>query len=418
MAGDVAQNQSLSLSWCCTLLAVIVSGLAPAPAVAETVGTNQESGREFAGGPYCGVYSVYAALRTLGVELRFEDLLKHEYIGSYDGSTARELKRAVEDFGAHAQVIEGLRGACLRGSSSPIILHVRRPGLKTSFAHWVLFLGVQDGLARVVDPPATVQLMPFAELLAVWDGTGIVVSRETQSVSRLLAVAWIDQGTLLLLVVAVLGLIRIGSTRGSPVRSIRQLPPSCLGKEASVVTQHHLAPTATPAASGYANSRLLWRDGLLRLGGRFAALTLVAVGIAITCHLSMPDGFFANGVAVALAAGRHLEPEFRTVSVNDVDALLNAEDVAFLDARYPRDFRSNHLPGAINLPVYAGPGSRTAILDKLSTKTRIIVYCQSRDCPWAKSLASDIVLRGYPDVRLFPGGINEWEQHRQSIDRP
>jgi rhodanese-related sulfurtransferase len=132
----------------------------------------------------------------------------------------------------------------------------------------------------------------------------------------------------------------------------------------------------------------------------------------------MPDGFFANGVAVALAAGRHLEPELRTVSVDDVDTLLNTEGVVFLDARYPRDFRASHLPGAVNLPVYSGPGSRTAILDKLPTRTRIIVYCQSTGCTWAKSLASDIVLRGYQDVRLFPGGINEWEQHRQSIDRP
>ena len=108
----------------------------------------------------------------------FEDFLKPAYVGSYNGSTLGELRQAVRSHGGYAEAMEQLTAASLQASSHPIILHVRRPGHNAPYAHWVLFLGVEQGKARIVDPPTAVQLIPFADLLSLWDGVGLVVSRE------------------------------------------------------------------------------------------------------------------------------------------------------------------------------------------------------------------------------------------------
>lgn len=98
---------------------------------------------EIAGGPYCGVYCAYAALRTLGLPVDFEQLLQPEFVGSYQGSTLGELRAAILHFGADAKPMYGMTASFLRSSTHPVILHVRRPGKGMPFQHWVLFLGVE-----------------------------------------------------------------------------------------------------------------------------------------------------------------------------------------------------------------------------------------------------------------------------------
>lgn len=50
-------------------------------------------------GPYCGVYSVYGALVSLGLAEGLDpaSLLQTKYVGSSDGSTMAELQQAVHD---------------------------------------------------------------------------------------------------------------------------------------------------------------------------------------------------------------------------------------------------------------------------------------------------------------------------------
>lgn len=323
---------------------------------------------ETSGGPYCGVYSVYAALRSLDVQLRFEDLLEPKYVGSHFGSSLGELKQAVADFGAHAEAMEGLTASALRGSQHPIILHVRRPGLKTPYAHWILFLGVEGDKARIVDPPHEVQLLPFAELLSLWDGVGLVVSREPVQTWPVRAAAWFEQGVFLLLVAALLGAARFATGGASTARR-----PSV-----------------------------------------FPALLLLAVGLAAVSHLVHDEGFFRNRSAVAQVVGRHFEPRLPSLSVAEVESMLGQPDVTVIDARYPNAYKHGHLSGAVNLPIYAGLVERADVLAAVKPTDRVVVYCQSENCPWGEVIASDLVFRGYHKVSLFPGGWNAWKQHEQS----
>ena len=63
-----------------------------------------------------------------------------------------------------------------------MILHFRSTSASRDFNHWVAFLGVDGnvsgGRARIIDLPHQLALIPFAELLAKWNGTAIVISQE------------------------------------------------------------------------------------------------------------------------------------------------------------------------------------------------------------------------------------------------
>src|SRR5437773_12006749 len=89
-------------------------------------------------GPYCGIYCVYAAAKYFGRQIQFVSLARPEYVGSKEGSTATELKRAAEDHALHAEVLANLTTDALRQSPYPMVLHVRRGLSSEKYDHWLL----------------------------------------------------------------------------------------------------------------------------------------------------------------------------------------------------------------------------------------------------------------------------------------
>jgi rhodanese-related sulfurtransferase len=322
---------------------------------------------ETSGGPYCGIYCLYAAFETLGIEVPFESLLRGEYVGSFQGSSLEELRRAAADHGAHALPLKAMTASSLRAADQPLILHVRRPGYQSTYAHWVLFLGVEDGKARILDPPNGVDMMPFAELLALWDGTGLMVSREPVNGWSVRAGGWLELGVLC--AVAVFGVALFRSLVRKSSRSMSRL----------------IAETAL--------------------------FIVLPVALAVLVHSVHDEGFLRNRSAVAEVVGVHFEPDVPELSLPDVLRLLKTPNVSVVDARFPRAYAAGHLPGAKNLPVYAGLPERSRLLAELPPEGPVIVYCQSEYCPWGKMVASDLVLRGRRDVYVFRDGWAGWAEH-------
>lgn len=333
------------------------------------------------GGPYCGVYSLYAALRSQRIDVQFEALLQNKYVGSAIGSNLAELQSAATDFGAYGLPLQGLTATALRASSYPIVLHVRRPGKDTQFLHWVLYLGTEGENARILDPPDEVMLLPFAQLMSLWDGLGLVVSKEPVATASLLWPSWIEHAVLLL----VAGLL---------VRGVFML--------------FHWGPKNRTAGSVTTTCP---SGGAIR-----RTLGLVVALMLLTCiyHLLIPEGFFLNRVALAEVAARHFEPRFPEVSVSEVAEMLGRSNVTLVDARMPRDYRSGHLPNAVNISITAGMHEKEQKYANIDSESFIIVYCQSKGCQWSHAVGSDLVFRGFDHVAIFRGGWVEWEEHERS----
>jgi len=125
----------------------------------------------------------------------------------------------------------------------------------------------------------------------------------------------------------------------------------------------------------------------------------------------MMSGLFAVTASLALAkdmtAGDFKQEAFEnitTISVEDTKALFDKGGVVFLDVRGEKEYRSGHIPGAMNIPrglLEFVIGNK--IPDKNAT---IVVYCKSggRSC-----LASNtLVNMGYKNIKNMDGGWKAW----------
>ena len=77
-------------------------------------------------------------------------------------------------------------------------------------------------------------------------------------------------------------------------------------------------------------------------------------------------------------------------------------------------FADAHLPGAINIP--------PALVDRLVDEavpdraTSIVVYC-SRSSRSSQIVARRLLELGYPHVRVYPDGKEDWVEHGLPVDR-
>ena len=137
---------------------------------------NPSSKHRRSSGVYCGIYCLYAVMKLSNIDVNCGKLLKPEYIGSPQGSSLAELKKAAEDNGLHAAAVSKLTVKELRQSPYPVILHVKSAPDKKQYDHYELFLKTKDGQALLYDPPQPARLVPFYQLAPRWDGIGLIVS--------------------------------------------------------------------------------------------------------------------------------------------------------------------------------------------------------------------------------------------------
>ena len=120
---------------------------------------------------------------------------------------------------------------------------------------------------------------------------------------------------------------------------------------------------------------------------------------------------FAGAVLVSLlmlsvlAAGL-ASAERGDISVDEAYQRLQErpDEITLLDVRIAATYDSEHIPGAINIPVKELEGR----LDELDPSKEIIVYCQVGG---SSAIAADILVQnGFEDVYSITGGINAWKQ--------
>ncbi len=94
-------------------------------------------------------------------------------------------------------------------------------------------------------------------------------------------------------------------------------------------------------------------------------------------------------------------------------SLFQAEDLfstgaLFLDSREREKFLQGRIFGALSFP-FEGEHD-PAVLDTLDApwERTLVVYCDGSECRSSVNLAKALHDRGYPDIRVFFGGWEEW----------
>ena len=98
------------------------------------------------------------------------------------------------------------------------------------------------------------------------------------------------------------------------------------------------------------------------------------------------------------------------INLDDARMKFQSDETIFLDSRYPEDYKSGHIKGAINFPYEEFEEYSSQVLPKLSFDKEIITYCDGSECETSLLLALELRDMGYKNVKVFFGGWSEWQK--------
>jgi rhodanese-related sulfurtransferase len=324
--------------------------------------------------PYCGINSLYICLDSLGIETQFEDFISTRFVGTRNGSSAKELIEAAKHFGAHAEVFSNLTQAELYRIKQPMILHIRSTWENDGYNHWVAFFGFVGHHVRILDHPSPLQNMALAELLANWDGTAIVISKEPVETTF---VYWSKFDLVLLF--ATLFCVFYYCNAIFKIRSTEE------------------------EVSG--------RRKYICLVSQSGGLVISAIVVGVIYHFLSPIGFLQNPTAVAEVTRRHYSAEIPSISLDELEIeMKETNPPLLLDVRREVDFQYGSIPKAVSLSVNSSLPERQQVLKETQKSQRILVFCQSQYCGYANEIAKFLKFNGYENIAIYRGGYREWSE--------
>jgi rhodanese-related sulfurtransferase len=337
----------------------------------NTVSGNSKTQQKSSGG-YCGIYCLYGAMKALGVNVDPNDLMRPEYIGSVQGSSLAELKKAAEAHGLYARPVTHLTTRDLRGLSCPVILHIKSAPTKKRYDHYELFIGTRQGQALIYDPPAPAELSPFWTLAPRWDGSGLLISDKP---------------------------IRLSTVFG-PAR--RQFAV-CTGIAAAIVLAARCGRRRLVGCLAAASRR----QTLLLSLGQCTVLTLAAISCGFAYHYINDEGFIARRQATTWIQEAYQANFIPKIGDRQARRLLAEKNAVFVDPRPDYDFKTRHLKDSLNIPSYLTDNDRIKTMGQIDKKARIIVYCTDSTRRLADIVASRLLSDGFSNVMIYKG---KWER--------
>ncbi len=322
----------------------------------------------------CGVYSIFGALKALGFQPDIDEMLDEKYMEWGSGSSVKDLLTLAKDNGAYAQAYHGVGIQWLKRSSDPVILHMGRSRRGNEIRHWVLFLGDENGMARIYDSPRSIQLINYSDLLAAWDGIGLVVSKEPKSQLLAWIVARSDLALWLFFPFLFSAAIRLYWPRNK------------------FAVKHN----------GKLRQCVLQSTCLLTIGGAAAALF----------HSVAPTGFVNNHNAIYSVQRPFLKSEtFEEVDYAQLVAEIEDECI-LIDARSELIFHRESLPGAVSVPIDSTHQEFEDAISQLDPKVLCVVFCSHEFCEWASIVGTDLKHAGFDKIKVFKGGLREWRSRQ------
>jgi len=376
-SGIVNNKQTRLMVLFACVLPFVIAGKTGAAENKEREVSRTTSTKHKSSGPYCGLYCVYTILQLAGQRVPFVELLKPEYIGSRNGSSLAELKRAAEDHGLQAIPARKITSRVLRSCRNQIILHVKAGVDSKEYDHYELFLGTENGKARVFNPPEPVKLVAFQELMPRCDGNGLVVSTEPIDLRAVFAPA--RKQFFIWAAVAIVA-------SASLLWAKRRIPKELMATRARAL-------------------------GLSAVQGALLCITALVGGLMY--HFARDEGLLANSKVTDVIQQAHTAnfiPKTRQARVRN----LLKRGVVLVDARFTDDYQAGHLDGALSIPVDANDVRRHKIVTSIPRSSKVVVYCQSAGCKFADNVAVWLKGEGFSDVVVYRGGWLDWVENAKS----
>ncbi len=315
----------------------------PVVVVTDTLGMNDQ---------YCGLYCVFQAGRLSGRNVDLDRLIQPERMHGEFGSTTADLVECCREFQIACRPIHYASYADICILGGPVIVLVKNCPEASRANHWIMVLSARPDSAEVYDPSSGVFRLSAAELQSIWGGPAILILKSSDGPE--VEIVWVG-----------LKIVLIGFTLGSTLLVVRTL------------------------------ARTRWHPAIV--------LVAAALFLAIVAHIFDPAGFANNRRAVErIDAVFH--PRTPTI-VTPADVLANASEFVLVDARTPPQYHSSRLPAAMNIPITSSHWRNERLLKDVPSDSRIVLYCNSKDCSWGDSLAKSAIFHRFASVAVLEVGV-------------
>jgi rhodanese-related sulfurtransferase len=322
----------------------------------------------------CGLYSLAIAAAKLNVDIPLDSLVENHDYALGGGSSVAQLNAAASDFGLYSYSVRFANFQDLLKVDRPAILHCGNSYQAEGVSHWSAILDTNSEERSVLwaDLPNEPEWISEAELLTTWDGTAIFISDQEFDSLALIRLRLLPNLKFLLIVFA--ALVSLSAAR------------------------HFFGTTKLRE-----NHNDVGKLGFLTSLGLLTAFGFAA---GVLWLLLCDSSFFKNANAVAITAGKVAGNS--NALIEEWNSLPELDSsVLFVDARIPRDFKRQHIEGAINLPVDCSLLELRSAWKKASNAEVCVVYCQSSQCPYADRVAERLGMMGHKDVVIYrPGFVN------------
>jgi len=139
-----------------------------------------------------------------------------------------------------------------------------------------------------------------------------------------------------------------------------------------------------------------------------ALVVLALVGAAVYNTLNREGIRWGPSPDGRTGIPRIFESRLPEISAAEGLKLLHSGKAIFVDARDEKDYRKDHLPGAVNLPMRNWNQAWPQVGPGLPREARLVLYCYGGPCGLSTRMGKRLLELGYEHPIVLRRGWGEW----------
>lgn len=142
-----------------------------------------------------------------------------------------------------------------------------------------------------------------------------------------------------------------------------------------------------------------------------AIVTAMGYNLMTDTPLPLFEKYDPHNVELVASSKQEHQP---VIHLNEIDAdsmraLVESDSAILFDARTPDEFNTGHIANALSFPISQFDSMYPLYQDRLAETKTVITYCSGIHCTDSTMLAKELYLKGYTDIFVFKGGVEEWQ---------
>jgi rhodanese-related sulfurtransferase len=156
---------------------------------------------------------------------------------------------------------------------------------------------------------------------------------------------------------------------------------------------------------------LTWIEKRFPHASRAAALVLLALAVGAVYNAQNPLGIrWTQSPDGRVGIPRVFESRLREIAAPEALKLLDAGDAIFVDSRDEKDYKKDHIPSAINIPMRQWAKLEADATRRLPRDAKLVLYCYGGACGLSTRMGKRLLELNYQRPIVLRRGWAEWTE--------